>query len=174
MLEKLFSKRLIQVKGRRRAQTHSHYKPVSLGGSDADLNGRPWREVLKEARLWVRFLFSQIFNGPDKNSIAKYSVLDLMTSPSAWNLDLADSLCATKINKLASRSAGLSGGEQQVAYTCRERGKGVSLLHVAQTGNATVKINKWIHGAAGPAWLVPGLRPLALWPHGVCGACVAV
>lgn len=53
-------------------------------------------------------LFNQILGRP--NRIQELSILHetAWASPPASNLDLAGRLCATKINKLASRSVGLT------------------------------------------------------------------
>lgn len=87
------------------------------------------------------------------------------TSHQLGNSYLAGSLCATKINKLASRSVGLTAVVASAVMTSkwstyaekRDLG-GVFLLPVAQTGIATVKINRCMVGlqaCLASAWAEP-------------------
>ena len=112
------------------------------------------------------FLFNQILGRPKRIQELNILYETAWASPPASNLDLAGRLCATKINKLASRSAGLTAvvafaGMSSKWSTYAEQsglGGGVFLLPVVQTGNATEKINKRmvvVRSCLASAWAEP-------------------
>lgn len=97
-----------------------------------------------------------------------------MTSCWLPNLDQADSLCATKINKSASSSQqAFPVGSSKWPPPQRSRGRGWPPSCGTDSRN-TGKINKWISPAIGPAWVAPGLGipcpeiPPCLWSLGFC------
>lgn len=101
MLKNLFWKSVVVVKCRNQSHSWPEVNDnAGVGGGEGweRWRGRSWEYTNRR----LPFLAQSNMCLPKQNTSTEHLVLDWMTSCWLPNLDLADSLCATKINKSAS------------------------------------------------------------------------